>query len=140
MGGDHSATTSARSGLRRWFATGRSTMAVAAGWSLVDALLHIAIGMDEPPRIGGNVAVIAAAIIVHLIRRPRLSCVVVALAAGLLVGLNAAFFENENDVLVPTLVFIGVALALSGWAIWRFLQQSADHQENTRHPDAGSPM
>ena len=132
MGDEHDATTTARSRPKRWFATGRSTMAVAAGWSVVDALLHIAIGMDEPARIGGNAAVIAAAIIVHLIEWPRLSCVVVALAAGLLVGLNAAFFENENDVLVPTLVFIGVALALSGWAIWRFFGQAAGEQESTR--------
>lgn len=121
-----------RSRTARWLDTGRSTMVVAAVWSVFDALLHVAIDMVEPPRIGGNIAVVAAAIVVHLIPRRRVSALVVGLAGGVVVGLNAAFMPNEVEVLIPTLVFIGVALGLSAWAMWRFVRQPVEGQESGR--------
>jgi len=58
---------------------------------------------------------------------PRWSDLVVGLAGGVVVGLNAAFFANGAEFVLPSLVFIGVALGLSVWAIWRFI----------RRPDSG---
>ena len=77
--------------LKRWLQTGRSTMAVVAVWNLFDALLHVAVDMVEPPRIGGNLAALAAVVFAY-VTGPRLAALAAVVAGGVVVGINLAFF------------------------------------------------
>ena len=119
--------------MNRWLKTGRSTMVLVAVWNLFDALLHVGVKMVEPPRIGGNLAVLAAAAIGYL-AGPRVSALAATLAAGAVVGLNLAFVVNAGGIRVPALIFIAVTLALLGWAVRRFLQQAKEPDRDTPQP------
>jgi hypothetical protein len=113
-------------------------MLVVAAWNLFDALLHVAVDMVEPPRIGGNLAALAAVAVAYLVG-PRLAAGAAALAGGVVVGLNLAFFVNEGGVFAPSLVFIGVTLALLGWAARRFLEEAAEAARGTAQPRPARP-
>lgn len=108
-------------------------MLVAAVWNLFDALLHVAVDMVEPPRIGGNLAVLAAVAVAFLVG-PRLAALAAALAGGVVVGLNLAFAVNEGGIRVPAFVFIAVTLALLAWAVRRFLQVASEAGGGTEQP------
>ncbi len=100
-------------------------MIVVAVWNLFDALLHVAVDMVEPPRIGGNLAALAAVAVAYLLG-PRVSAVAATVAAGAVLGLNLAFVANAGGIRAPALVFIVVTLALLGWAVRRFLQEAKE--------------
>ncbi|MBT8198776.1 MAG: phospholipase [Acidimicrobiia bacterium] len=112
--------------MKRWLRTGRSTMLVVAGWNLFDALLHVVVDMVEPPRIGGNLAVPAAAAVAYLVASPLLAAFAATLAGGAVLGLNLAWVVNEGGIAAPAFVFIAVTLVLLGWAVRRFLQEAPD--------------
>ncbi len=109
-------------------------MVVAAAWNLFDALLHVAVDRVEPPRIGGNLAVLAAAAVVYLVASPRLAAVAAAMAGAVVVGLNLAWVVNEGGLAVPAFVFIAVTLVLLGWAVRRFLQDAPEAAPATAQP------
>ncbi|MEM7341961.1 MAG: hypothetical protein AAF467_25185 [Actinomycetota bacterium] len=104
---------------------GRVAAAAAAGWSVFDALVHVAVDQVEPPRIAGNVAAIVAAALVvglgYLGRGGRISAVICGLGAGLVLGFNGAWVAAEQALPVPAAIFIIVAFGLLVWAAYRFL-------------------
>ena len=117
--------------MNRWLKTGRSTMLVAAGWNLFDALLHVAVDMVEPPRIGGNLAVLVAAAVAYFVASPRVAAPAAALAGAVVAGLNLAWVVNEGGIAAPAVVFIAVTLVLLGWAVRRFLQEAPEANQAT---------
>ena len=120
--------------MNRWLQTGRSTMVVVAGWNLFDALLHVAVDMVEPPRIGGNLAVLIATVVAYLVASSRLAASVAALAGSALVGLNLAWVINEGGIAVPAFAFIATTLVLLGWAVRRFLQEAPEAARDEAQP------
>lgn len=109
-------------------------MAVVAAWNLFDALLHVAVDMVEPPRIGSNLAVLAAAAVAYLVASPRVAATAAALAGALVVGLNLAWVVNEGGIAVPAFVFIAVTLVLLGWAVRGFLREAPEADQSTAQP------
>lgn len=120
--------------MKKWLQTGRSTMLVVAGWNLFDALLHTGVDRLEPPRIGGNLSVLAAAAIAYLVASPRLAASGAALAGSVVVGLNLAWVISEGGIAVPAFVFIATTLVLLGWAVHRFLQEAPVTAPSTAQP------
>ena len=124
---------------------GTVAMLAAAAWALLDALVHVAADMIEPPRIAGNVATIGgAALVFALIRhgsRFRLAAALCGMSAGLVIGFNAAWVVASTDIPdsgpplpVPAAIFIAVAVGLTLWAAYRLLAQARSQSERTRFP------
>lgn len=111
--------------VRNALRAGRSTMAVAAVWNLFDALVHVAVDQVEAARIGGNLAVLVAVAVVYVVGSPRVGAFMAALAGAVVIGLNLAFLRSGPEFAGASLVFIGITLALLGWAVHRYRRQAS---------------
>jgi hypothetical protein len=80
-------------------------------WNLIDIIVHVAIGMAEPLRIGGNIVGIVATLVVWFGLAKPYAPHILGGAAVVVVVLNAIHSSMHGAVL-PMLVFIGVALFL----------------------------
>ncbi|MGJ3239061.1 MAG: hypothetical protein ACFE0Q_10190 [Anaerolineae bacterium] len=101
-------------------------------WNTFDIALHVYVELVEPLRVVGNVAAIAAAVIVLLGLARTYAPHVLGLATVMVVGLNIAH-AIANGFFVPSLVFIGVSvLLLTLWTQgeWR----KSDLAANTANP------
>ena len=85
--------------------------AVLVGWTMFDALLHVAIDMAEPLRITGNIIAIVVAVAILLGAPKKLSFSLLLAAFISTVALNTVHV-SENDFAVPMLIFIGLSLYL----------------------------
>jgi hypothetical protein len=106
--------------------------ALIIAWNLIDLVLHVAIDMAEPLRIAGNVVAIAAVLIVLLANVKSYAPHILGGAAIVVVVLNGihaaghGYFAAEHAYIIPTLVFIGIALfLLLRWAQVKWLESSA---------------
>ena len=113
---------------------GRVAILAAAAWSLFDALVHVAVNQVEPLRIAGNVTVLVGAVLaltaVRSGGRLRVAAITCGIAAGLVLGFNAAWAVAENKLPVPAAIFITVAVVLAAWAARRFLVEAGQAAEN----------
>jgi hypothetical protein len=80
-------------------------------WNAIDLVLHVAIGMAEPLRISGNLVGIAAALIVWFGFAKPYAPHILGGAAVVVLAVSVVH-ALQHGVLVPSLVFIGVALFL----------------------------
>ena len=85
--------------------------AVLVGWNIFDALLHVAIGMEEPLRITGNIIAIFVAVAILIGAPKKLSSILLLAASISIVALNTVHV-NEHDFAIPMLIFIGLSLYL----------------------------
>jgi hypothetical protein len=111
--------------LKQWLTVGRTTMALAALWSVFDVLVNLVIGMGEVPRVAGNVIAVAAAGLVYLITSPRLNTLVAVVAAFLVLGFNVTWLVGnklEASMLIG-LAFAWVLLALLAWAAFLYREE-----------------
>ena len=102
------------------------------GWNTFDIVLHVYVELVEPLRVAGNVAAIAAAVIVLLGLARDYAPHVLGLATVIFIGLNITH-AIANGFFVPSLVFISVSvLLLSLWTQgeWR----KANLAANTDNP------
>ena len=91
-------------------------------WNIFDIAVHVAVDMVEPLRVTGNVVGIAAALIVLLGFAKAAAPHLLAIAAVVVVALNA-LFASEEGFEIPMLIFIGIALFL----LLRWAQVKATH-------------
>lgn len=96
-------------------------------WNVIDIAVHVAVDMVEPWRVTGNAIGIAAAVVVLTGGARRYAPQVLTGAAGLVMVVNA-IHSARNGWVAPSLVFIGVSLALL--LIWA--------QDAVRRTGAGS--
>lgn len=80
-------------------------------WNTFDIVLHVYVELVEPLRIAGNVAAIAAAVIVLLGLVRNYAPHVLGLAAVLFIGFNT-LESILHGFFVPSLVFISVSVFL----------------------------
>lgn len=80
-------------------------------WNLIDIAVHIAVDMVEPLRIAGNIAALAAALIVLVGVARVYAHDILVLAAAIVVGLNT-LESFQHGYLVPMLIFVGVSVFL----------------------------
>jgi hypothetical protein len=87
-------------------------------WNIIDIAVHVALNMAEPLRITGNIVGIAAALVVWFgLAKPFAPHILggAAIVVVVLNGIHSAghgYFAAEHAYIVPTLVFIGIALFL----------------------------
>jgi hypothetical protein len=80
-------------------------------WNTIDLVLHVAIDMAEPLRITGNVVAIVAALIILLANVKSYAPHILGGAAVVVLAVNVVH-ALQHGALIPSLVFIGVALFL----------------------------
>jgi hypothetical protein len=119
--------------LRELLGTGRGAMALAAGWNLFDALLHLAIGMVEPLRLSGNLVAVLVAVIVRFVPSGRIAALVGAAGLGTTIGLVLGVAGGEGGLLRPAIVLIGVGLLLLALGTYRFAAAGAPDETQPRH-------
>jgi hypothetical protein len=87
-------------------------------WNLIDIIVHVGLNMAEPLRITGNIVGIAAALVVWFgLAKPYAPHILggAAIVVVVLNGIHTAghgYFTAEHAYIIPTLVFIGIALFL----------------------------
>jgi hypothetical protein len=80
-------------------------------WNLIDIIVHVAIGMAEPLRIGGNIVGIVATLVVWFGLAKPYAPHILGGSAVVVVVLNA-IHASQNGSAIPMLLFIGVAVFL----------------------------
>ena len=118
---------------------GRVAVLAAVLWNVFDALVHVVIDLVEPLRIAGNVAVLVAAVLVLVADRlggwVRLAAAICGIGAGLVLGFNLSFVminigESHIVVILGSIVFVLVSLALMVWAAYRFIAEAGQSAED----------
>lgn len=80
-------------------------------WNLFDIVVHVAVDMVEPLRVTGNIVGIVAALVILLANVKQYASTILSGAAFVVLIVNV-IHAMEHGVLLPGMVFIGVAIFL----------------------------
>lgn len=104
-------------------------------WNLFDIALHVFVELVEPLRVAGNVAAIAAAVIVLSGLARNYAPHVLGLTAALFIGFNVVE-SILHGFFVPSLVFISISVFL----LLRWTQGEWHKANPSANDEAGNPI
>jgi len=103
-------------------------------WNTFDIALHVYVELVEPLRVAGNVAAIAAAVIVLLGLARNYAPHVLGLTAALFIGFNVVE-SILHGFFVPSLVFISISVfLLLRWAQGEWHKANPSANDETGNP------